>query len=181
MITAIIRHHHALGTPISAATLTRIRATLRVALNAAIRRGLLADNPASRAESPKVRRPKAVVWTPYRIEAWRRSAERPTVAVWTAAQTARLLNSIAEHRLYAAYHLIALRAHRDRQQREATAYGPGYRMSGFVFTNLNGDPMAPDRLHDLRHGAATLALAAGWTCGWCRGMLDHPRHRKRVR
>jgi hypothetical protein len=48
-----------------------------------------------------------------------------------------------------------------------------------VFTNLNGDPMAPDRLsrtfkklatlaglppirlHDLRHGAATLALAAG--------------------
>jgi integrase len=52
-----------------------------------------------------------------------------------------------------------------------------------VFTNLNGDPMAPDRLtrtfralargaglppvrrHDLRPGAATLALAAGWTCG----------------
>jgi integrase len=48
-----------------------------------------------------------------------------------------------------------------------------------VFTGLNGDPMAPDRLsrtfkklaaqaglppvrlHDLRHGAATLALAAG--------------------
>jgi len=48
-----------------------------------------------------------------------------------------------------------------------------------VFTNLNGDPMAPDRLtrtfrkftagagllpvrlHALRHGAATLALAAG--------------------
>lgn len=69
MIAAIIRHHHALGTPISAATLTRIRATLRVALNAAIRRGLLADNPASRAELPKVRRPKAVVWTPDRIQA----------------------------------------------------------------------------------------------------------------
>ncbi len=48
-----------------------------------------------------------------------------------------------------------------------------------MFTNLNGDPMAPDRLsrtfkklaaeaglppvrlHNLRHGAATLALAAG--------------------
>ena len=48
------------------------------------------------------------------------------------------------------------------------------RKSGFVFTNLNGDPMAPNRLtrtfrqlaaeaglppvrlHDLRHGAATL-------------------------
>jgi hypothetical protein len=55
MIASIIRHH-ALGAPISAATLTRIRATL-----------------------------------------------------WAAAQTAQFLNSIAGHRLYAAYHLIALR------------------------------------------------------------------------
>jgi hypothetical protein len=105
MIAVIIRHHHALGTPISAATLTRIRATLRVALNAAIRRGLLAENPASRVELPKTRRPKAVVWTQYRIEAWRRSGERPAVAVWTAAQTAQFLSSIQGHRLYAAYHL----------------------------------------------------------------------------
>jgi Phage integrase family len=75
--------------------------------------------------------------------------------------------------------VAALRAHRDRQLAEAAAFGPGWRASGFVFTNLNGDPMAPDRLtrtfrhlaigaglppvrlHDLRHGAATLALAAG--------------------
>jgi hypothetical protein len=41
MFTAIIRHHQALGTPVSAATLNRIRATLRVALNAAMRRGLV--------------------------------------------------------------------------------------------------------------------------------------------
>ena len=39
MFAAIIRQHQALGTPVSAATLTRIRATLRAALNAAIRRG----------------------------------------------------------------------------------------------------------------------------------------------
>jgi hypothetical protein len=44
MFTAIIHHHQALGTPISAATLNRIRATLRAALNAAIRRGLLSEN-----------------------------------------------------------------------------------------------------------------------------------------
>jgi integrase len=31
------------------------------------------------------------------------------VAVWTAAQTAQFLNGIQGHRLYAAYHLIALR------------------------------------------------------------------------
>jgi integrase len=251
MFTAIIRQHQAFGTPVSAATLARIRATLRAALNAAIRRGLLADNPASQAELPRARRPRAVVWSPYRIEQWRRTGERPAVAVWTAAQTAQFLRSIEDHRLYAAYHLIALRglrrgeaaglrwcdldldgktaiisqqlqqydgrlaicppktphstrvialdhttiaalrAHRDRQQAEAAAYGPGYRASGFVFTNLNGDPMAPDRLtrtfrklvtqaglppvrlHDLRHGAATLALAAGVDLRIVQDMLGH--------
>jgi Phage integrase family len=60
-----------------------------------------------------------------------------------------------------------------------------------VFTNLNGDPMAPDRLtrifrrltaeaglppirlHDLRHGAATLALAAGVDLRVVQDMLGH--------
>jgi integrase len=206
MFAPIIRQHQALGTPVSAATLTRIRATLRAALNAAIGRGLLAENPACRAELPRARRPRAVVWSEHRVEQWRRTGERPAVAVWTAAQTAQFLASIEGHRLYAAFHLIALRglrrgeaaglrwcdidldartavitqqlqqhdgrlvicppktahsarvialdratvaalaAHRDRQRAEATAYGPDYRASGFVFTNLNGDPMAPDRL-----------------------------------
>jgi hypothetical protein len=53
MFTAIIRQHHALGTPVSAATLTRIRATL----NAAIRQGLISENPAAKAELPRGRRP----------------------------------------------------------------------------------------------------------------------------
>ena len=60
-----------------------------------------------------------------------------------------------------------------------------------MFTNLNGDPMAPDRLsrmfkaltveaglppvrlHDLRHGAATLALAAGVDLRTVPEMLGH--------
>lgn len=42
--------------------------------------------------------------------------------------------------------VAAPRAHRDRQFAEADAFGPGYRASGYVITNLNGDPMAPDRL-----------------------------------
>ena len=251
MVAAIIRQHHALGTPVSAATLTRIRATLRAALNVAIRRGLITENPAATAELPRARRPRAVVWTPFRVEQWRRTGERPAVAVWTAAQTAQFLNGIEKHRLYAAYHLVALRglrrgeaaglrwcdidldgktamiaqqlqqydgrlaicppktarssrvialdhttvaalaAHRDRQRAEAAAFGPGYRVSGFVFTNLNGDPMAPDRLtrifktlaaqaglppvrlHDLRHGAATLARAAGVDLRVVQDMLGH--------
>jgi integrase len=251
MVTAIIRQHQALGTPVSAATLTRIRATLRAALNAAIRQGLITDNPAARAELPRSRRPRAVVWTPYRVGQWRRSGERPAVAVWTVRQTAEFLDSVRRHWLYAVYHLIALRGprrgeaaglrwcdvdldgktavisqqlqqydghlavcppktprsvrvialdrttvaalaeHRDRQRAEAAAYGPGYRASGYVFTCLNGDPMAPDRLtrtfkklaalaglppvrlHDLRHGAASLALSAGVDLKIVQEMLGH--------
>ncbi|MDL4775211.1 tyrosine-type recombinase/integrase [Actinomadura xylanilytica] len=109
MFTAIARHSEALGKPMSPATLNRIRATLRTALNAAIRQGLLSDNPAARVELPGARRPRAVVWTSARVEHWEKTGERPAVAVWTAAQTAEFLYAIGDHRLYAAYHLIALR------------------------------------------------------------------------
>jgi hypothetical protein len=77
--------------PVTATTLSRIRATLRAALNAAIRRGLISDNPASRAELPRARRPRAVVWTPERVGHWQRTGEHPPVAVWTVAQTAQFL------------------------------------------------------------------------------------------
>jgi integrase len=81
----------------------------RAALNAVIRAGHITANPASLAELPPARRPRAVVRTGSRIEEWRRSGIRPAVAVWTPAQTAAFLNSIRSHRLYAGYHLIALR------------------------------------------------------------------------
>ncbi|GAA4635142.1 tyrosine-type recombinase/integrase [Actinoallomurus vinaceus] len=70
-----------------------------------------------------------------------------------------------------------LRAHRAKQNRERLAAGLGE--SEFFFTDENGDPLHPARvtdqfqwlayeiglppirLHDLRHGAASLMLAAG--------------------
>ncbi|WP_433470186.1 hypothetical protein [Spirillospora sp. CA-128828] len=65
--------------------------------------------PLARSELPSAHRPRAVVWTAARVEHWEKTGERPPVVFWTAAQTAEFLHAIRDHRLYAAYHLIALR------------------------------------------------------------------------
>ncbi|WP_433152992.1 tyrosine-type recombinase/integrase [Actinomadura nitritigenes] len=75
--------------------------------------------------------------------------------------------------------------------RRRDAYGGRYRDSGYAFTDRNGDPISPGwlthffqrliaaygvppiRLHDLRHGAATLALAAGVELKVVQEMLGH--------
>jgi hypothetical protein len=64
----------------AASTLHRIRATLRVALNAAMRRGLIETNPARYLELAPASRPRAVVWTPARLAHWRATGDRPRVA-----------------------------------------------------------------------------------------------------
>jgi hypothetical protein len=96
MFTAVIRQHQAAGSPVTAATLHRIRATLRAALNAAIRRGLITDNPAGRAELPRTRRPRAVVWTrsglstgsaPASIRRWRCGSRRRPRASCSPSKT----------------------------------------------------------------------------------------------
>ena len=84
-----------------------------------------------------------------------------------------------------------LRRHRAAQESERTALGGGYHLSGYVFTGIKGDPMAPDRLsrhftqlsaetglppvrlHDLRHGAASVALAAGAELKTIQDQLGH--------
>src|SRR5207244_4546901 len=60
------------GRPPTPGTLHRIRATLRAALNAAVREGLRPDNPARHVDLPGPRRPHAEVWTD------RRGAPRPS-------------------------------------------------------------------------------------------------------
>jgi integrase len=249
MLEAIRRHSAASSRPVSDSTIVRIYATLRAALNAALRAGLLEYNPARLVELPRIRRPHAVVWTEDRVAQWLLDGQRPPVAVWTATQTAQFLHAIRGHRLYAAYHLIALRGlrrgeaaglrwcdldlerrtmficwqvqriggqivqsptktpssrrtvaldrttvtallrHRAAQQAEAAASGA--QPSGYVFTNIRGGPFNPDyltrlfadlirttglppvRLHDLRHGAASLALQAGADLKVVQDQLGH--------
>jgi hypothetical protein len=71
MFTAITRHHQALGSPVTAATLSRIRATLR-------------------AELPRARRPRAVVWTTERVEHWQRTGKHPPVAATRRRSRSRI-------------------------------------------------------------------------------------------
>ena len=239
------------GRPLTPASLHRIRATLRAALNAAIREGLLRDNPARRVELRTPRRPPAQVWTTARVQAWRDRGERSTVAVWTEHQLADFLRFVGTDRLYGMWWLIALRglrrgeaaglrwvdvdleertltinqqrlaygravtigppktvasrrttaldrvtvtvlrAHRRRQEKERALAGQVYSDTGYVFTTTDGQPLHPDyltrrfrrlvdasglppvRLHDLRHGAASLPHSAGADLKTIQEQLGH--------
>ncbi|GAA2791498.1 tyrosine-type recombinase/integrase [Saccharopolyspora taberi] len=234
------------------ATQQRIRATLRAALNDAIAQQLITFNPASHVELEPGKRPKALVWTPRRVEQWQQTGEKPSpVMVWTPEQAGWFLDHVAADRLYAMYHLIAfrglrrgeacgvrwtdvdldagtltvatqlvqdgwsvvesdpktasgarvialdtetinvLRTHRARQLAERMEWGPAWVDSGRVFTREDGTwvhpgwlseaferavraaGLPPVRLHDLRHGAATLALAGGADLKVVQEMLGH--------
>ncbi|TCO45867.1 tyrosine-type recombinase/integrase [Actinocrispum wychmicini] len=84
--------------------------------------------------------------------------------------------------------VTVLRRMRDAQQRRRLAEEPP---TGFLFVNKRGDPLSPGyfthsfrrlaaqaglppiRLHDLRHGAASLSLAAGNALKTVQNMLGH--------
>jgi integrase len=92
------------------ATKQRIRATLRTALNGAIRRQLITFNPASWVELESGKRPKAVLWADRHVEHWRKTGEKPSaVMVWTPTQIGHFLDVAEQDRLYAFFHLIAFR------------------------------------------------------------------------
>ncbi|MFE0025104.1 tyrosine recombinase XerC [Amycolatopsis sp. NPDC059021] len=101
----------------SAATMQRYRATLRAALNAAIRakRGrkaapLITFNPATYVELPSGKRPKALLWTPERVRRWRETGQKPSrVMVWMPGQVGEFLDFAYGHPYYPLYHLIAYR------------------------------------------------------------------------
>jgi integrase len=85
----------------------------------------------------------------------------------------------------------ALAEHRRRQLKDQLVWGEAWKSTGLVFTREDGSSLHPDlmtrrferlarraglppiRLHDLRHGAATLALAAGVDMKVISVMLGH--------
>ena len=237
--------------PLSRASVRRVYATLRSALNAAVKQGRLERNPALLVDLAAGARPRAQVWTPERVTMWQRTGRRPSpVMVWTPQQTGAFLDSATGDPLYAIYHLIALRglrrgkavglswvdvdleagtvlvhkqvvqlgwqtmrtppkagservlaldtgtvevlrAHRARQRREFEFLCLDPEAATAVFTGADGQAVHPDyvtrhfgrlvraaglppiRVHDLRHGAATLALASGVPLKVVQEMLGH--------
>ncbi|MFF2044044.1 tyrosine-type recombinase/integrase [Kitasatospora sp. NPDC058170] len=84
-----------------------------------------------------------------------------------------------------------MNTHRNQQRREKLAAGIEWNESGYVFTDVYGSPLRPDhvghvfqgmvrrsglppvRLHDLRHGAASLALTGGSDLKVIQAQLGH--------
>ncbi|MDT3442697.1 tyrosine-type recombinase/integrase [Pseudofrankia sp. BMG5.37] len=109
--------------PLGAATLARIHATARGALNDAVARPSLPIrvNPSVYAERPKPRRRHALLWTAPRVAAWERTGRVPSpVMVWTPAQSGAFLDFAAADRLYPLWHLVA---HRGPRRGETVALG----------------------------------------------------------
>ncbi|MEY2226883.1 tyrosine-type recombinase/integrase [Streptomyces sp. BF23-19] len=89
----------------SATTMHRINDTLSSFFSSGIKRGDYSTNLAQLVELPSVKRPKALVWTPERVERWERTGEKPSpVMVWTPQQTGAFLDFISEDRLYPLWH-----------------------------------------------------------------------------
>lgn len=246
MVADLIRNGGVSGHPLRPGTLRHVHATLRAALNAAVRRGLLSTNPAWHVHVPTGKRPHAVVWTASRIAQWKATGQRPPVAVWTVDQTRTFLDHIHDHPLYPLFHLIALFGLRRgeaaglrwcdidldqglltvshqirqygrhieigspkseasnrvisldgatiallRQYQENTADIIDPESEEFMFTTRSGGLLTPQhlthlfralndesglppiRLHDLRHGAGSLSLAAGNDLKTVQAMLGH--------
>ncbi len=98
----------------------RILATLRAALNDAIRkhRRLIDHNPAEHVDLPSGASPKPRLWTDTAVNRWRKSGARPSaVMVWTPAQAGAFLDYAETHDIVL-YALLVLATHRGLRRGE---------------------------------------------------------------
>jgi integrase len=81
--------------PLSPISQHRVLATLRKALNDAVRKHnkIIPGNPATGVELPSAQRPKARIWTPRAIAHWKTTGQRPSpVMVWMPEQAGEFLD-----------------------------------------------------------------------------------------
>lgn len=235
------------GRLLASSTVDRIRATLRAALNEALRQGFVDFNPAAKVKVPGPKREYPVLWTEERVESWRANGVRPKVAVWTRQHLAAFLAFVRHDPLFELWWLDALtglrrseiaalrwedidfesgtmRVHeqaperrdgkpkipksmasrrripldkvtldllRDLRRRQRLQFEGIGTLPVHVFVTSRGESVRPNyltkrlaklidaaglppiRMHDLRHGAASLALAAGVDLKTIQHLLGH--------
>jgi len=219
------------GRTVGPATVRRVHATVMSALNTAVRRRLLAFNPAQHVEMESAHRPEVHPWEPVELGAFLDAAsadrlgaiyhlmamtglrrgeavglrwadvdlERGIVAVRQTITdvggrlvVGRPKTSGSERRVDLDGDTIGtLLEHRLRQDLERGQWGDAWTDSGLVFTREDGSGLRPEyvtrhmqalaeaaglprkRLHDLRHGSASLQLAAGVSLSIVSKRLGH--------
>ncbi len=117
--------------PVSAARLRRVHATLRSALNTAVKRRVIAFNPALHIELASGARPRAIVWTPDRTRLWQ-EWEHARAAAEAQVRMLSHAHKIAVRHLSRSGHAAAraagleqqLRAARSSLQEIDTSYSP---------------------------------------------------------
>lgn len=93
-----------------AAAVQRISVTLNSALNDAVKKRVIPYNPMQHVELEKEEAVEPLLWTPARIEQWKRTGKKPgPVMVWTPEQTGEFLDAAIDEPLYAFFHLLAYR------------------------------------------------------------------------
>lgn len=205
---------------LSASSVRRIHATLRSALNDAVRRRMIPYNPASLAELEPARRPKVRPWEPEELGAFLDHAAGHRLGVlfevlamtglrrgeivglrWGDVNLDRGALWVRQSVVQVGYASVvgqpktasgedrrvdldaatvgSLIAHRLQQDAEKHAFGAAYEDNDLVFAREDGSHLKPEvvsntfrrlvaeaglrrvRLHDLRHGQASVMLAAG--------------------
>ncbi|MFJ3229884.1 tyrosine-type recombinase/integrase [Streptomyces sp. NPDC086787] len=155
----------------SAATMHRINATLRSFLGSGIKRGDYTTNWAAMVELPPIKRAKALVWTPERVEVWKLTGEKPSpVMVWTPEQTGSFLDFIADDRLCAMWHGFIFRGPRRGEMcalpwSEVNFAGSWFRISAqtveIAYRTYNEAPKQ-DSVRTVTLDVQTLQLWAAW-------------------
>lgn len=217
---ATLRKQSSRPKPLSAESVRRIHATLRAALNDAVRRRVLPYNPAALAELEPTRRPKVRPWEPDELGAFLDHAAAHRLGVlyevlamtglrrgevvglrWGDIDLDRRVLWVRQSVVQVGYDSVvgtpktasgedrrvdldkatvgSLIAHRLRQDADRAVLGEAYEDNDLVFPRADGAYLKPEvvsktfdklvaaaglrkvRLHDLRHGQASIMLAAG--------------------
>lgn len=147
-------------------TQVRMRNTLSGAPDDAVNEKLISENWTKGVVLPKYVRPKPIVWTPSRIDAWRQTGDKPgKVMVWMPEQTGEFLDAVVGHRLYPMFRLVIFRGLRrgvggDRPDTRHRAHQRA--AAGRVTRRVGGHPQSESGERTIKLDSETRKLLQLW-------------------